>query len=56
MDTYKFEVSVTQYCTLFLALGYASGAAMKDQNPSLAQDIHDVALNMSKQALAQEKK
>ena len=56
MDTYKFEISVTQYCTLFLALGYASGAAMKDQNPSLGQDIYDLALDMSKQALSQEKK
>lgn len=56
MDTYKFEMSVTQYCTLFLALGIASGSAMKDDMKDLGQHIYELALDLSKQALAQEKK
>jgi hypothetical protein len=56
MDTYKFEVSVTQYCTLFLALGYASSVAMKHDNADLGRCIYALGLELSKQALAQEKK
>lgn len=44
---YHYDLTTSDHCTLYFALGYATSAAMKDGEPQIAQSIYELACRLS---------